>query len=78
MKTGTINEATLRGIIKETIEEYFAGNRQEQAAYENAKDCLYYGYGFKFWFERNSELLGNDSELAKRIWIRAKNELGDE
>ena len=44
--------------------------KQEQAAYENACDCLYYGYGRKHW---NSCGLSEDD--ADRIWKDAIAEL---
>lgn len=71
MKNIKINESQLRQIIRESIEEFYKGSQKESAAYENACDCLYYGYGFKFWFERNAELLDNDIEFAKKVWQQA-------
>jgi hypothetical protein len=73
----TINESQLRQIIRESIEEFYKGSQNEKAAYENACDCLYYGYGFKFWFERNSKLLNNDAVIAKDIWQQALNDMGN-
>ena len=73
-----ISENVLRQIIRESIEEFYRGSRKEKAAYENACDCLYYGYGFKFWFERNSELLDGDVEFAKKIWCQAKEDLAND
>lgn len=73
-----ISENILRQIIRESIEEFYKGSRKEKAAYENACDCLYYGYGFKFWFERNSELLDGDVEFAKKIWCQAKEDLAND
>ena len=73
-----ISENVLRQIIRESIEEFYKGSRKEKAAYENARDCLYYGYGFKSWFERNSELLDGDVEFAKKIWQQAKEDLAND
>lgn len=77
MKPITLTEGQLRQIIKESIEEFYKGSRKERAAYENACDCLRYGYGFKFWFEKNKELLDNDMVVAERIWRQAKDDLGN-
>ena len=77
MKNIKINESQLRQIIRESIEEFYKGSQKESAAYENACDCLYYGYGFKFWFERNAELLDNDIEFAKKVWQQAVEDMGN-
>ena len=77
-KPRTINENQLRQIIRESLEEFYKGSQNEKAAYENARDCLYYGYGFKFWFERNAELLNNDAVIAKEIWKQAVEDMGNE
>ena len=76
-KPKTISESQLRQIIRESIEEFYKGSQNEKAAYENACDCLYYGYGFKFWFERNSHLLNNDSVIAKDIWRQAIDDMAN-
>ena len=47
--------------------------KQEQAAFKNACDCLYYGYGRKHW---NS--CGLSDEDATRIWRDAFNYMTDE
>lgn len=73
-----ISENVLRQIIRESIEEFYKGSRKEKAAYENACDCLKYGFGFKFWLERNSELLDGDVEFAKKIWCQAKEDLAND
>ena len=77
-KPRTINESQLRQIIRESIEEFYKGSQNEKAAYENACDCLYYGYGFKFWFDRNAQLLNNDMVIAKTIWKQAIEDMGNE
>lgn len=77
MKNIKINESQLRQIIRESIEEFYKGSQKESAAYENACDCLYFGYGFKFWFERNAELLDNDIEFAKKVWQQAVEDMGN-
>lgn len=38
----------------------------EKAALENAIDCLYFGYGKKFWNN-----LGLDKETSNKIWEKA-------
>ena len=73
-----ISENVLRQIIRESIEEFYKGSRKEKAAYENACDCLKYGFGFKFWLERNLELLDGDVEFAKKIWKQAKEDLAND
>ena len=77
MKNIKNNKSQLRQIIRESIEEFYKGSQKESAAYENACDCLYYGYGFKFWFERNAELLDNDIEFAKKVWQQAVEDMGN-
>lgn len=42
------------------------GDRQKQSAYENAYDCLYYGYEKSVW--NNYEL---DEETSKEVWNQA-------
>ena len=49
------------------------GTKQEQAAYENACDCLYYGYGRKHW---NS--VGLSERDANRIWREAFNDMAND
>ena len=41
-------------------------DRQKQAAYENAYDCLYYGYGKSYW---NS--CGLDKQSQNEVWKQA-------
>lgn len=43
---------------------------QEQAAYENAWECLWAGYGREYW---NS--CGLTGEKADEIWLEAKAEI---
>lgn len=38
----------------------------EIAAFENALDCLYYGYGKKYWNN-----CGLDKETSDKIWKKA-------
>lgn len=40
-----------------------------QAIYENAMDCIYYGYGYKFWKSSNCPELSD--EVARGIWDKA-------
>lgn len=42
----------------------------ERAAFENAIECLYYGYGKKSWNN-----LGLDKETSDKIWEKAKEKL---
>lgn len=76
-----LNESQLRKVVSETVKkvlnEFYGGSKKEKVAYENACDCLKYGYGFKFWFERNSQYLDDDEEFAKKVWIQAKEDLGN-
>ena len=46
------------------------GNKVMQAAYENACDCLYYGYGKQFWIthDYNQAL---PLEISNEIWHQA-------
>ena len=44
--------------------------RNEQVGYENACDYLYYGYGFKRWYNANSALFDNEQH-ARKIWREA-------
>jgi hypothetical protein len=39
---------------------------QNQAAYENALDYLYYGFGYKSWKEKNQGHMTD--EEAKQLW----------
>lgn len=50
---------------------------QYRADYENACDDLYYGYGFKFWYEHHgvSERLGEDD--ARTLWRAAVFKVGN-
>lgn len=44
----------------------------EEIAFENAVDCLIYGYGKKYW--DNQEL---DEETSKKIWMTARDFLAE-
>ena len=50
--------------------EYEKLSLKEKAVFENAKDCIIYGYGFK-----NLNTCGLSKEEAKKIWIMAFNYL---
>lgn len=41
-------------------------DKRKQIAYENAIDCLYYGYGWKEW-----DSLNLTEEEKKEIWEKA-------
>lgn len=56
------HEAFQRDIQKSNIVS------RHKAEYENAKDYLYYGYGYKRWHEAHSHL---SEEEAKIIWDEA-------
>ena len=43
---------------------------QMQAAYKNAVDCLYYGYGKSYW-----NCCGLDKKTADEVWIQAKRKI---
>ena len=45
----------------------------KQAAYENAYDCLYYGYGRKYW---NS--CGLEESEANEVWNQAFNDIAED
>ena len=45
----------------------------KQAAYENACDCLYYGYGRKYWNFCELE----ESE-ANEVWNQAFNDIAED
>ncbi len=49
-------------------------DNREQAAYENACYCLYYGYGYKYWRKNNKDLVESD-EKAREIWEKAFDEM---
>lgn len=42
-------------------------NEQEQAAFENALDCLYYGFGRSYW-----NACGLPEEEATQVWEEAR------
>ena len=44
----------------------------KEIAFENAIDCLIYGYGKKYW--DNQEL---DEETSKKTWITARDFLAE-
>ena len=58
--------------LKKLISESF-NPKLKRAAYENACDCLYYGYGRDKW---NS--CGLEGEEADMVWNQARNDLGNE
>lgn len=45
-------------------------DEQKQAAYENACDCLYYGYGRNYW---NS--CGLDEPTSQEVWKQAHEDM---
>ena len=61
------NEDYLKNIISESV-----SSKANRAAYENACDCLYYGYGRDKW---NS--CGIEGAEADMIWNQAKEDLGN-
>lgn len=72
-KKDTAAEAEENASIQEQAAAETTENNKElieKAAKENAKDCLYYGFGRKYW---NSLKL--DKETADKIWQQAIKEL---
>lgn len=57
--------------LKESIKERYKDTRK-QAAYENACDCIIYGYGKSYW----NSLDLNDEE-KKEVWKQAYNDLAE-
>lgn len=49
--------------------------RSYQADYENACDCLYYGYGYDFWRKSNKDRISDNT--ARIIWNRAFNRMAN-
>lgn len=49
-----------------------ARTQQERNAYENACDCLYYGYGRKHW-----NACGLSEKEAAQIWQEAREQLAN-
>ena len=47
--------------------------KQEQAAYENACACLWYGFGRRYW-----DSCGLPKEDADRIWKEAFNDMAND
>lgn len=43
-----------------------------RSEYENAKDDIYYGYGYQFWYDGNGDAFDNEDD-AKFIWHCAFN-----
>ena len=58
--------------IKESIKERYTDKRK-QAAYENACDCIIYGYGKSYW----NSLDLTDEEKTK-VWKQAYNDLAED
>lgn len=46
---------------------------QKQAAYENAYDCLYYGYGKSTWNN-----CGLDEDTSNEVWNQAFKDITEE
>lgn len=46
---------------------------QKQAAYENAYDCLYYGYGKSVWNN-----CGLDEDTSNEVWNQAFKDITEE
>lgn len=52
--------------------------RKYRASFENACDDLYYGYGYKFWFEHEMKAGVKMSEAdAKLIWNAAREKMSE-
>ena len=50
--------------------------KKYRAEFENACDCLYYGYGFTTWKETNKESSMTDDE-SKIVWRAAFNKMAE-
>ena len=80
------NSHGLHPLSPETLAAYLEQREREErraalvknyrADYENACDDLYYGYGFKFWYERGvKDRLSLDD--AKALWRAAVLKMGE-
>lgn len=49
--------------------------REYRADYENARDYLYYGYGYKMWRTTNKDYMSEDD--AKIVWKAAFNHMAN-
>ncbi len=48
-------------------------NKTEQCAYENACDCIYYGYSIKYWID-----CGIDKGKRDSIWNAALTDMASD
>lgn len=70
-----LTEDDLHRIVKESVQRILREGGIYQAEFENACDCLYYGYGFKYWRKQNSHL---DPVTADRIWHKAFKKMAED
>ena len=49
----------------------------EQGAFENACDCLYYGYGKKYWLDMGWNM-GLSKEKSDEIWQKAFEKMSED
>ena len=70
-----LTESDLHRIVKESVQRILREEKWDLAAYENACDCLYYGYGFDFWRKQHSYL---DPVMADRIWHAAFKKMAED
>lgn len=48
-------------------------SKQKQIAYENACDCIFYGYGRRYWLSN-----GLEGKEADEVWKQAFNDMSKE
>ena len=68
------NEDRLKQFIKESVKRVLKENF-DRAAFENACDDLYYGYGFNYWRKQHSYL---DPITADKIWNAAFKKMSED
>lgn len=69
-----LTESQLHRVIKESVNKVLK-EEWDKAAFENACDCLYYGYGFDTW-RKGCEYL--DPITADKIWHRAYQKMAED
>lgn len=69
-----LTESDLHRIIKESVNRLLREDF-DRAAFENACDDLYYGYGFNYWRKQHSYL---DPITADKIWHAAFKKMSED
>ena len=69
-----LTESDLHRIVKESVNKVLKENF-DRAAFENACDDLYYGYGFNYWRKQHSYL---DPITADKIWHAAFKKMSED